>query len=123
MPNRDNTSRSKHAQLFLLRVWCDDADANGDEQADEDGDEGEKSGLKGPWQRQWHGRVQRTVSGETQSFDGIEGLIEVLAAMLYKDRQDQPGHSRPPGTSSSEAATPASGNNQTGANETKEGTC
>jgi hypothetical protein len=105
MPIPDNGSKYKRTNLFLLRVWCDDAGEH------ENSAKGERSGLT------WHGRVQRTVSGEAHSFDGKDDLIEVLEAMLYKDRKDRPAQSRPRGKPSSEAGLTASGNNQTEANE------
>ncbi len=97
----DNRSNNKRTNLFLLRVWCDDADEHGDED-------------EGPC-RIWHGKVQRTVSGEEHSFEAKDRLIEVLEAMLYKDRPEH--NSRPQGKTRSEASLPASGNNQTEANE------
>jgi hypothetical protein len=102
MPIPDNSSTYKRTNLFLLRVWCDDADEN------ENSNEGEGFG------RMWHGRVQRTVSGEAHNFEGKDDLIQVLQAMLCKDR---PGHSKPRGKTSSEAGHPTRSNNQTGANE------
>ncbi len=97
MPMSDNRSNSKRTNLFLLRVWCDDADKN------EHVDAGEGSC------RIWHGKVQRTVSGEVRSFEAKDGLIEVLEAMIYKDRAED---CRPRGKTSSEAGLPAIGNNQ-----------
>ncbi len=99
----DYRSKYKRANLFLLRVWCDDDDEN------EHSDKGEEPC------RIWHGKVQRTVSGEVQSFETKDRLIEVLEAMIYKDRKERPEHSRPPrlrGKASSETGLPASSNNQ-----------
>jgi hypothetical protein len=80
MPISDTSPKHKRDNLFLLRVWCDD------ENVDEHGDEDEE-----PY-RIWHGKVQRTVSGEEHSFGAKEDLIEVLEAMIYKDRKS--GRSR-----------------------------
>ena len=121
MPDNRSKDKSKYKRtnLFLLRVWCDDADENKDEQEDEqenqNGDEGESSTC-----RRWHGMVQRTVSGEAHSFGAKDDLIEVLEAMLYKDRKDhkdrperlQNTGPRPQGKTSSEDSIAASGNNQ-----------
>ncbi len=100
----DNRSEYKRANLFLLRVWCDDDDENGHE--DEGG---------GPC-RIWHGKVQRTVSGEAHSFETKDRLIEVLEAMLYKERKERSEQGSPRVKTSSEAGFPASGNNHTEAN-------
>ncbi len=101
----DKGSKNKRTNLFLLRVWCDEADGDDDDD-------------KGPC-RVWHGKVQRTVSGEVHSFETKDRLIEALEAMLYKDRnerQERPEHSRPRGKRSSEAVVPAISNNQSKAN-------
>ena len=105
----DNSSRYKRTNLFLLRVWCDDAEETENEKAEE---------QEGPC-RMWHGIVQRTVSGEAHGFDGKEELIAVLEAMLYKDRRERPQHRRPTPRAKPNAQTrqPARGNNQTEANQ------
>lgn len=108
----DNRFKYKRANLFLLRVWCEDDDEN------EHSDKGEKPC------RIWHGKVQRTVSGEVQSFETKDRLIEVLEAMIYKDRKERPEQSRPPrprGKASSETGLPASGNNGNNQTEANEG--
>lgn len=58
------TKKRKHTALFLLRVWCDEEEA----------DEG--SGVR------WHGRLQRPTSGEARTFADWAALIAVLEAML-----------------------------------------
>lgn len=77
MPNSDTSSKYKRTNLFLVRVWCDDVDEDGN--------------AAGSPSRTWHGKVQRTVSGEEHSFGAKEELIEVLEAMIYND---QTVHSR-----------------------------
>lgn len=67
-----NRSKYKRTNLFLLRVWCDDAGEN------EHVDEGEGAC------RMWHGMVQRTVSGETRSFEAKASLIEVWKPRLLR---------------------------------------
>ncbi len=74
----DNSSKYKRTNLFLLRVWCDDIDPGKNE--DEQGDIDERPGPM------WHGRVQRTVSGEAHTFENKEALIKLLESMLYKGR-------------------------------------
>jgi hypothetical protein len=100
MPIPDSRSNYKRTNLFLLRVWCDDADQN----ENQHGDEGEMPGLV------WHGRVQQTVSGEAHSFDGKRGLLEVLEVMINKDRLL---HTGPLGKISSEAALRPGSDDQT----------
>lgn len=96
MSMSDSSSKYKRTNLFLLRVWCDDADENGDDD-------------EAPC-RVWHGRVQRTVSGEAHSFEAKDDLIAVLESMLYKDREDVPGQGRSEGKPSSQAGLSAPAN-------------
>jgi hypothetical protein len=98
---RTNRSNYKHTNLFLLRVWCDALVES------ENGEKGEESGLK------WHGRLQRTVSGEARNFNGKDALIEVLESMLYKDRLE---HAGPSPNSGSGTNTSSGGNNSSEAN-------
>ena len=95
----DNRSKYKRTNLFLLRVWCDDADENENAQSDR----GEE-----PY-RMWHGIVQRTVSGEAHSFEGKADLIEIIESMIYKDGEDVPGQVRPLEKPGSQAGLSAQG--------------
>ncbi len=107
MPMSDNRSKYtkyKRTNLFLLRVWCEDLDP--EENRNEDMDERPD--------RKWHGRVQRTVSGEVHSFEGREALIEVLERMLFKDRPEYINSS--PTKKTSSGADLAGGGNTTGNN-------
>jgi hypothetical protein len=76
----DKSPQHKRENLFLLRVWCDDMDENehGNEHEHEHG-----NSAGGPT-RTWHGKVQRTVSGEEHSFAAKADLMAVLEAMIYK---------------------------------------
>jgi hypothetical protein len=100
MPMSDNRSTYQRTHLFLLRVWCA-APA-----PDENGDADERAGPL------WHGRVQRTVSGEAHNFKGKEGLLAVLESMLDPAR---PAPRRPTKNTSSAA-------DLTGGNNVNEGT-
>jgi hypothetical protein len=53
----------RRTDLFLVRLWADD-----------------DSEVEG--QREWRGRVQRVVNGETYEFEGWNGLVDHLAAMF-----------------------------------------
>ena len=108
MATPDNRSKYKRTNLFLLRIWCDDADENKDEQENEQVDKGESSTC-----RQWHGMVQRTVSGEAQSFGEKDDLIEVLEAMIYRDRKDRLQDAGPRAKTGYEAALLPGGDDQT----------
>ena len=77
MPMPDNRSKYQRSHLFLLRVWCDAHAENAS------GDPDERTAPH------WHGRVQRTVSGEEYHFDGKAGLIAVLETMLDQDRPER----------------------------------
>jgi len=102
-----NSFNYKRTNLFLLRVWCEDDDANAN---GEKGEGGEGSGLK------WHGRLQGTVSGESHSFDGKDTLIEVLESLLYKERQERTGHTGPPVNAGSAGNISSGGNKPNEAN-------
>ena len=63
-----NTQRSHHLKrgnLFLVRLWNDDAPGEGGKAA-------------------WRGRVQRVVDGESHQFDDWQDLTETLMLMLSK---------------------------------------
>ncbi|MEO5952379.1 MAG: hypothetical protein ABIQ44_07935 [Chloroflexia bacterium] len=108
MSMADNGSSYKRTHLFLIRVRCDNPDES--DPADRDGN-GERPALI------WHGIVQKPASGEAHSFETKHELIEVLDAMICKER---PEHSRLLGKPRSEDGLSASGNNQTEANEVHE---
>ncbi len=54
---------SRRTDLFLVRIWTGPT-------------------MDGSGESQWHGRVQRTVNGETHTFDSRQGLIEKLNTMI-----------------------------------------
>jgi hypothetical protein len=108
MPIPDNSCQYRRTSLFVLRVWCDDPEP----------DENENSVMDAKIGPKWHGRVQRTVSGEAHNFEGKEDLIEVLERMLCKVRREPNGL---PGKTSSDAGTPR-GNDSIRAKEAKKGT-
>ncbi len=114
MPLPDNRSKYKRTNLFLLRMWCDDPGPSPGPDPDINGTEDERSGPK------WHGRVQRTVSGEAHNFEGKEALIEVLETMLYKDRLEHSKPILPPGNRTAENDLPGDGNTNSG--KAKQGT-
>ncbi len=53
----------KRSDLFLVRMWLEDAL-----------DSGDKAG--------WHGKVQRVVDGEAHQFDTWQELVNALQGML-----------------------------------------
>jgi hypothetical protein len=55
--------RYRRSDLFLVRLWTEDADDDGG-------------------QVQWRGKVQRVVDGEAHQFSDWQGLSELLMAML-----------------------------------------
>jgi hypothetical protein len=73
---------SRRTDLFLVRIWT-------------------SSPVDGSGESHWHGRVQRTVNGETYLFDSWQGLIEKLNAMISAEdegrRQATSGTSKPEG--------------------------
>lgn len=101
----DTSPKHQRANLFLLRVWCYDADDY------EQGTEHKQGNTVGSPSRRWHGKVQRTVSGEEHSFGAKEELIGVLEAMICNDRPGHSGH-RPRGEASSEVTLPEGGDDQ-----------
>ena len=66
MPTNCNT-HSQRSNLFLVRLWVEDAQGNNSD-------------------AQWRGRIQRVVNGETIEFQGWQGLVEHLSAMLSPGR-------------------------------------
>lgn len=67
-----NTSDRSHeyhgpSQLFLLRVWLDDA----------------------PSENNWHGRVQHSVTGETHYFQTCAELRHIIRDMMSPTKLDQ----------------------------------
>ncbi len=115
MSMADNGSSYKRTHLFLIRVRCD----NPDESEGDQGDKGERPALI------WHGTVQKPASGEAHSFEAKHELIEVLDAMICKER---PEHGRLRGKPRSEDGLSANGkngndgNNQTEADKANEST-
>ncbi len=55
------------SQLFLLRVWLDDASNEND----------------------WHGRVQHAVTGEAHAFQTCAELRRIIRDMLAPTKSDQ----------------------------------
>ena len=74
----------RRTDLFLLRIWTEDA-------ALADGAQGGRGGRAGP---SWRGRVQRLVDGEAHQFGDWPELIDLLVAMLAGS--DAQGHPRRP---------------------------
>ena len=56
-----------HSDLFLVRVWVEGA--------------GDGSGRV-----EWCGKVQRVVDGESHRFVGWQDLVDLLVAMLSKNK-------------------------------------
>ncbi len=107
MSMADNGSSYKRTHLFLIRVRCD----NPDESEGDQGDKGERPALI------WHGTVQKPVSGEAHSFEAKSELVEVLEAMICKDR---PEHGRLRGKQGSEARHHENGTNGNDENDVSE---
>ena len=61
----DRSWQLKRSDLFLVRLWTE-----------------EKSGGE----TEWHGRVQRTVNGETGYFRDWPQLVELLLAMVQAEQ-------------------------------------
>lgn len=83
----------KRADLFLVRIWTEDARPQDGARAME---EVRSSTV-------WGGKVQRVVDGESHQFSGWQGLIDALVAMLVAKQQahgrEDAGHDQDnPGT-------------------------
>lgn len=70
--------RYRRANLFLLRLWLEDA-------------------MDSTGKIEWRGKVQRVVDGESHHFSDWQGLNEWLMAML-----SHPGSTRGEGVASDE---------------------
>lgn len=57
----------RRSDLFLVRFWAGD---------------------KGDGRAEWHGKVQRTVTGETSYFHDWPELVEVLSVLLSPNGAD-----------------------------------
>ena len=64
-PDRSHQYRGP-SQLFLLRVWLDDA----------------------PGENDWHGRVQHAVTGEAHYFQTCAELRRLIRGMLAPEKSD-----------------------------------
>jgi hypothetical protein len=76
MPTNCNT-RLQRSNLFLVRLWIEDAKGNNSGAIDEN-------------DARWRGKIQRVVNGETIEFQGWQGLVTNLSAMLSPGRADAP---------------------------------
>lgn len=65
----DMTRRRDQSQLFLLRLWVEEAGQDGDE---------------------WRGKVQHVVSGEAHLFRDWPMLIDLLLTMLSVREAGEP---------------------------------
>ena len=63
--------RYKRANLFLLRMWPEEA-------------------ADGSGQFEWHGKVQRVANGESQEFSSWQSLTESLRSMLPDSKDSAP---------------------------------
>jgi hypothetical protein len=61
----------KAANLYLVRLWAQDQDIEGD-----------ASDSATPGSANWQGRVQRVIDGESHQFDNLQGLVDLLLQML-----------------------------------------
>ena len=72
----------RRSDLFLVRLWAEEADGATDAAAggsdSEDPDHGGNLG--------WHGKVQRVVDGEAHQFSNWQDLCDLLAAMISNRR-------------------------------------
>ena len=72
----DTYKHQRRADLFLVRVWREDAE-DGQDNAHEG-----VSGSDGSGKTKWCGRVQRVVDGESHQFSSWQGLTDLLLQML-----------------------------------------
>ncbi len=80
-----NTYRKRYLRrtdLFLVRVWTEDAIAL--VEADQTGNG--RNSVSGADQDEWSGSVQRVVDGEACQFKGLQSLVDTLLAMLSETR-------------------------------------
>jgi len=75
--------RTKHTDLFLVRIWVRDLD---------DGSQGDQGTLD------LHGRVQRTLDGEAHEFGDWPELLNWLIAMLEAGLGEETARALLPGT-------------------------
>lgn len=63
--------RYKRDNLFLLRLWSEDA-------------------ADGSGRHEWRGNIQRVTNGESQEFSSLQSLLESLLTMLPDDSGAKP---------------------------------
>jgi hypothetical protein len=84
-------SHSRRSDLFLVRLWTTDAGETSNDSRSEGSnhdDRGDKADKDdGGDNGEWWGKVQRAVSGESHEFSNMQGLIELLKAMLLGSKR------------------------------------
>lgn len=66
--------RPAASHLFLVRLWAEPGDGTG-------GDGPFATGNGAP-DREWKGKVQHVVSGESHTFEDLTSLVDYLRAMM-----------------------------------------
>jgi len=74
-----DTRRRRRSDLFLVRVWSEDAKPGGE--IEMKGADSTSREAAGP-ELEWHGRVQRVTDGESHPFDSRQDLLDILNSMI-----------------------------------------
>lgn len=93
----DRTNEAGKAQrpaashLFLVRLWEEPGDgtSHAGQVADADGAQPSAAGAS---DREWKGKVQHVVSGESHTFQDLPSLLDYLRAMMPASDPGTPGN-------------------------------
>ncbi len=81
--------RPTASHLFLVRLWEEsDGGSLGEEATD---GIGTHPGVGGAAEREWKGKVQHVVSGESHTFQDLPSLLDFLRAMMPAPAAGTPG--------------------------------
>ena len=103
MTDRENlTGKPQHpktSHLFLVRLWEEPGDGDDPPEVRHVAGQGEAPPYAGGGtDREWKGKVQHVVTGESHTFQDLSSLIDYLRAMMPAPDPGTPGN----GTSTTE---------------------
>ena len=83
--------RPAASHLFLVRLWEEPGEATSDAGQAADSS-GTQPGAADTPNREWKGKVQHVVSGESHTFQDLPSLLDYLRAMMPASSPGTPGN-------------------------------